>query len=601
MDTGARQENYGRPAEGEYVLSLRDLFRVVWRRFWIIVLVAVVLGGGAFGYSASQVPVYEASLRMLVGQDSGISETPSDSLALQQLTQTMSTAVDSELVAEDVVEAEGLSEDAGSLLGGLEAEPVPETQFIELSYYDTDPERATRIVGAFGQAFSERISEVGTEAGGITARPWGQADAPESPVSPTPLRNALLASVFGGFLGLGLVFLVEYLDDSWNSPEEAEEISGVPTFGVIPKFVPSSRKTFLSGSKRAPPRPWKGAYARASSASGAAVEPYKAEYRDIAQDSRVLWPFGLALIDMDGRIEETNPALRQMLGYEVEELKGESFWGFATHPDDVAPHEEAHKGLIDGGSEQYQIEKRCIKKSGQVMWARLTVSLMRDPDGEARYSIGMVDDVSGRKQLEEELKLSKESQRVSETRLKSIVEQSPFIVHTFTGEGFPLLANEAWRKFWGWGGGEGPNVFEDEGVKAAGLKPNIEKSFSEGEVVKTPPLRHEPTGNGGGRWIQGSIHPIRVEGGRVAEAMLAVEDITDNQASGELLKQNEEELARLKEALEQNSIGHREMEEKAGRGGGEPERVERSVKERFLAIIRRATNATPRGDGEERR
>jgi capsular polysaccharide biosynthesis protein len=38
----------------------------------------------------------------------------------------------------------------------------------------------------------------------------------------------------GAVLGTGLVFLLEFMDDSWRSPEEAEQVSGVPTFGVIP-------------------------------------------------------------------------------------------------------------------------------------------------------------------------------------------------------------------------------------------------------------------------------------------------------------------------------------------------------------------------------
>ena len=59
---------------------------------------------------------------------------------------------------------------------------------------------------------------------------------PQSPVSPDPVRNLLLALVAGVMLGVALAFLLEYMDDSWRSPEEAEQISGVPTFGVIPAF-----------------------------------------------------------------------------------------------------------------------------------------------------------------------------------------------------------------------------------------------------------------------------------------------------------------------------------------------------------------------------
>lgn len=62
-------------------------------------------------------------------------------------------------------------------------------------------------------------------------------------MSPDPVRNGALALVLGLMLGVGLAFLLEYLDDSWRSPEEVEQVSGVPTFGVIPEFkVPKDVK-----------------------------------------------------------------------------------------------------------------------------------------------------------------------------------------------------------------------------------------------------------------------------------------------------------------------------------------------------------------------
>ncbi len=600
MDDGhSRQDTFAQPAEGEYVLSLKDLFRVVWRRLWIVALVAIVLGGAAFGYSISQASVYQASLQMLIGQSGGVSDTPSDALALQQLTQTMSQAANSRPIAEDVIAQLELDMTPEELLGGLEVEPDPESQFIWVHYNDTDPEMAARIANAIGGVFSDRIAEVSPEASDITATVWSEADVSENPVSPAPARNAALAIAFGGFLGLALVFLLEYLDDSWNSPEEAEEISGVPTFGVIPQFVQPTGKKALSGGKRTPPSSPSAAYSRGVSR---AVEPYKSEYRSIAQDGRVLWPFGLVLVDADGKIEESNPALQQMLGYTADEMKGEDFARFAAHPDAAESHDGIHKGLMEGGSEQYQTEKRCVRKDGQILWTRLTVSLMRDPDGEARFSLCMVDDVTGRKQLEGELKLSRESRIHSEKRLASIVENSPLAIQTFTEDGFALLANEAWRDFWGWGGrsAEGVNVLEDEGVRDAGLKPYIEKSIAAKEAVKTPPLRREE------RWMQASIHPILNGGGSVVEMLLAVEDITTSQIS----RENESKLESLEAALdrmeqeldkagEDRDRSRRDLEEAVA----ERDRLEKSLKEsqdRFRSIIQYATDTTSseKGDGE---
>jgi len=55
-----------------------------------------------------------------------------------------------------------------------------------------------------------------------------------------------VALVLGVLVGLVLVFLLEYLDDSWRSPEEAERVSGVPNLAVIPKFtISNSSKKYM--------------------------------------------------------------------------------------------------------------------------------------------------------------------------------------------------------------------------------------------------------------------------------------------------------------------------------------------------------------------
>jgi len=223
-------------ADNEYVFSLRPLLRIVWRRLWIIVLVMLLFSGVAVASSLQQTPLYEASNKMLVGREGGITENPNDVVGFQQLAMTMAEALDSRPVAEAAIRQEGLKLSPEALLANLSAEVIPETQFVEVSYVDSNPERARRVVNAVGKAFSEQISEVSQSSSGITATVWEPAVTPTYPTSPTPRRDGFIALVLGGIVGLGLVFLLEHLDDSWRSPGEAEQISGVPTIGTIPRF-----------------------------------------------------------------------------------------------------------------------------------------------------------------------------------------------------------------------------------------------------------------------------------------------------------------------------------------------------------------------------
>ncbi len=190
--------------------------------------------------------MYEASIKLLVGQEqrSGTaSQLGSDVQGLQQLTQTVADLVNTRPVAEAVIDRLDLEVSPEGFLENLGVEPVANTQTIQVSYTDPDPEQAQEIANTVGDVFSEQVSEVSPSANAITATVWEQAVAPDEPVSPDPVRNGALALVLGLMLGVGLAFLLEYLDDSWRSPEEVEQISGVPTFGIIPEFkVPKEVK-----------------------------------------------------------------------------------------------------------------------------------------------------------------------------------------------------------------------------------------------------------------------------------------------------------------------------------------------------------------------
>jgi capsular polysaccharide biosynthesis protein len=232
-------DRLGEMYRDDSLLPQIDPVQVVWRRLWIVLLVAVVFAGLVAGVSFYQTPMYEASIKILIGQKLS-NEAPNDLgnelQGLQQITLTMVEAVNTRPVAQGVIQRLNLSTSPESFQKNLKVQQIGESQFIEVSYKATDPEKAQLIANSVGEVFTKEVSEVSPSANAITATVWEQAVVPDSPVSPNPARNALLALVLGLMLGVGLAFLLDYLDDEWRSAEEVEKISGVPTFGVIPAF-----------------------------------------------------------------------------------------------------------------------------------------------------------------------------------------------------------------------------------------------------------------------------------------------------------------------------------------------------------------------------
>jgi capsular polysaccharide biosynthesis protein len=232
---------FSRVSEDEGYFSLSDLAQVILRRLWVILLVVFLVVGAAVGASLWQTPTYEASSEVWVDQQLG---QQGKNLAgsvegLQSLMPTLIHVIDSRPVAEDATQQLSFEMTPEELLSNLTIEHVEGTNFIHLTYEGTNLAEAAQIVNTVGEVSSERISETTRAAGSdLSANVFVKARVPDNPtpVSPNPLRNGLLAAVFGLMLGIGLALLMEYLDHSWRSPEEVERASGVPTFATIPEF-----------------------------------------------------------------------------------------------------------------------------------------------------------------------------------------------------------------------------------------------------------------------------------------------------------------------------------------------------------------------------
>ncbi|HEY9872876.1 MAG TPA: PAS domain S-box protein, partial [Candidatus Obscuribacterales bacterium] len=131
-------------------------------------------------------------------------------------------------------------------------------------------------------------------------------------------------------------------------------------------------------------------------------------------------PIAIALLDTERRILQTNAALQKMFGYRSEEIFNLSVSEF-THPDDIAAGLELYQELISGKSDHYQREERYFRKDGELIWGRVSVSIIRNADNEPQFAISMVEDITKQKQTESAL-------REALQRLNFHVENSPLAV-----------------------------------------------------------------------------------------------------------------------------------------------------------------------------
>jgi diguanylate cyclase (GGDEF)-like protein/PAS domain S-box-containing protein len=112
---------------------------------------------------------------------------------------------------------------------------------------------------------------------------------------------------------------------------------------------------------------------------------------------------GMALVAPDGAVLRVNDELCAIVGYSRGELLAKRFQDM-THPDDLAADVEYREAVLHGRRSSYQMEKRCLRADGSIVWTSLSVSLVRGPAGRPLHFVSQVQDISQRKGMEAELR-----------------------------------------------------------------------------------------------------------------------------------------------------------------------------------------------------
>ncbi|MGH8662977.1 MAG: PAS domain S-box protein [Burkholderiales bacterium] len=145
---------------------------------------------------------------------------------------------------------------------------------------------------------------------------------------------------------------------------------------------------------------------------------------------------GIVHTSLDGRYLKVNRRFCAMLGYAEDELIGQPAAGF-THPDDQDKGRDFRWSMWEGKLENFQEQKRYLRKDGSVLWSNRTVSLARDAAGKPMYFIRVVEDISARRSLEENYRATFDNAPVG-------------IMHTAVEDSRILRANRALTEMLGY-------------------------------------------------------------------------------------------------------------------------------------------------------
>ena len=134
-------------------------------------------------------------------------------------------------------------------------------------------------------------------------------------------------------------------------------------------------------------------------------------------------PVGIAIADSRGHLLKTNPTFCELLGYKEEEMLGKSAADF-SHEGDKERELAAAKGLWSGESDNYIIEKRFVRKNGETVWSNLSLAVIRNEKEEIEYAIGMVENISERKQQQRIIEENLQELNTKNEELEKYIESN---------------------------------------------------------------------------------------------------------------------------------------------------------------------------------
>lgn len=220
----------------EQVISISEIFEALKKRWILIVSITLVatLISGILSFFVIK-PTYEASTKVFVGKEESSLEgyNTNDIQMYQKLLQTYAETIKTNEVIQAAINNTNADLSVKDVKDSLTVTPIADTQILQIKYKNNDPEVAKSILENITNEFVILSKELVPNG---NVRVIEAVQLPEDPVAPNKKMNIAIAFLLGLMVSVGLVFLLEYIDNTFKTKENLERELSIPVVGLIPSF-----------------------------------------------------------------------------------------------------------------------------------------------------------------------------------------------------------------------------------------------------------------------------------------------------------------------------------------------------------------------------
>lgn len=217
-------------------ISIYEIFEALKKRWLLIVSITLVatLISIILNFFIIK-PVYETSTKVFIGKEENNLEgyNSNDIQMYQKLLQTYAETIKTKEVIKAAINNVNADLTVKGIKESLVITPVSDTQILQIKYENKNPEIAKEILENITNEFIILAKEL-VPNGNVRVIEF--VELPEEPVSPNKKMNITITFLLGLMVSVGLVFLIEYLDNTFKNKEDLESELDIPVIGVIPSF-----------------------------------------------------------------------------------------------------------------------------------------------------------------------------------------------------------------------------------------------------------------------------------------------------------------------------------------------------------------------------
>lgn len=222
----------------EETISLKELFQTLKKRLSLIIIITALATAtsGIVSYFFLT-PIYQSSTQILVNQAKSDQQAfnPGEVQTNLQLINTYNVIIKSPAILDKVIAELGLNMTSGQLNSNITVGSEQDSQVVNISVMDEDPKQAAEIANTTATVFQKEIAAI-MNVDNVSVLSQAELGTDSSPIKPKPALNIAIAFVVGLMAGVGLAFLLEYLDNTIKNEQDIEKQLGLPVLGAIARF-----------------------------------------------------------------------------------------------------------------------------------------------------------------------------------------------------------------------------------------------------------------------------------------------------------------------------------------------------------------------------